>query len=119
MFPATAGSKGASSGQAVGERLPVHQFHDEVEVAVGLAGVEERDGVRMREGGSAAGLAHEPLTRVPLRRGSGHELDRDPSVESLIAGFVHLGRAARPEQTPELVTPGEQVHVLQPNYRRR
>jgi hypothetical protein len=71
--------------------------------------------MRMRELRDGAGFAIEPLTE--LRIGGERvwqNLDRDCTVESRVAGFIHLAHATGAEQGQHLVSAktraGRQVH---------
>ena len=71
----------------------------------GLAGVEDRDDVRVVELGRAARLAHEALAELLVRRERrGEQLQRHLASEPHVLGQVDDAHAAAPEQAGDLVT---------------
>ena len=96
--------------QAIRQRASVHQLHDEVEVAIGVAGVEHRDGVGVGERRRCTRLADEPPAHSRVGGGPRvDELDGDRPVQTQVAGGAHLGHAATAQRPAELVAPGDHV----------
>ena len=80
------------------ERAPLDVLHDDVVGAVGLAAVEDRDDVRVREAGRVRRLAAEALDELLVVRVARVEhLDGDPASELLVFGEVDVGHAAAAE----------------------
>ena len=84
-------------------------LHRDVVGALGLAAVEDRDDVRVREPGGVLRLAAEALdellvVRVPLVE----DLDRDAPPERLVLGEVDGRHAAGAELAHDLVPPVEE-----------
>ena len=75
-----------------------HVAHDEVEVAVLLAGRVDRDDVRMVDRRGEAGLALEALPQLGVRRAvGGDELERDRAAEPQLGRTVDHAHAAGAE----------------------
>jgi hypothetical protein len=92
------------------ERAALHVLHDDVRsrhaVQVVLAGVEDRDDVRVRELGHRLGLAAEALAEGLLTAELGVQcLDRDLSVEHRVVREMDRGHTALAEQVAQLVAP--------------
>ena len=106
----TASSTGSdfSAREPVAQRLPLHDGHDEVEEAVGLAGVVERQDVRVVEGGGQVGFrggsGSGPAT--PARSLAQH-LDRDLAVVLEVLRQVDRGHPACAELALEAVAVGQ------------
>jgi hypothetical protein len=86
------------------EVLAFEELGDDVRGALVRAHVEDRQDVRVVEGGNGAGLA---LEEGETLRVSGHlhreHLDRHVAPETRIQGAVHLPHAAGPEKLDDLV----------------
>ena len=106
-----AARKGAS-GQAIGQRLPVEELHDQIAVA----DVVERADVRMRELRDCFRFALEshPQLRV-VRELGGQHFDRDVPFEPCIARLEHLSHAAGADGRDDFIGPepgaGSDRHV--------
>ena len=84
--------------EPLGQRLAIEVLHDEKRRALVLAYVVQGADMRMRELRGGTGFAIEPLTE--LRIGGERvwqNLDRDRTVESRIARFIHLAHATGAE----------------------
>ena len=103
--------QGSVGGDAVGERTALDELHDEVEEAVGVAGVEDGDGVGMGERRRGTGLADEASPRRVIGRGPGVEqLDGDRPAQAQVAGGAHLRHPAATQLLAERIAPGD--HLL-------
>ena len=81
------------------ERAADDELHDEIEqTVVGLAEVEDRDRVRMREPARELRLAEEPLDHDSLGdEARGHDLDRDLAADRVLGAAVDRAHPALPE----------------------
>ena len=95
----------------VGERLPLHVLHDEQDGLVVLLGVEDRDEVRMAEGGAELGLALEAAGVHVVVLGGMHPLDGHIAVEPLVARQVDGRHAARAKPADHPIPVCEQGSV--------
>src|SRR5258705_544311 len=71
--------------EPLAEALPVHERHHGVEEASGLAGIDEREDVRMLELGGDADLAEEALAGDGRHHARTHHLDGDLAAQLAIA----------------------------------
>ena len=100
--------------QHVAQGVAVDVLHDDVRdgagLALGLAGVVDRDDRRVVQRRGVLRLAAEPGLegRVAGQVGAQH-LDRHVPAEAQVAATVHLGHAAEAEGVPDLVAIAEQV----------
>ena len=103
--------------------MPFDVAHRDVEDPVGLAGVEDRDDVRVVEAGCELGLAQEPLAESSVVGELGREqLERRASLEADLLGQVDdahpapadqpLDPVARKGAADPLVLPGLAAHDL-------
>ena len=96
----------SSPGEAILERLPLEELHDEVLDPAFAPDVVERADMRVRKLRDRAGLALEALAHL---FGGGEtfrkDFDRDASIEAGVARPVDLAHAARSEQREDLVRP--------------
>ena len=83
--------------QPLAESLALDEGHDEVERVRGLAGVVERQDVRMGEAARDGDLAQEALRAERLRQLGAEDLQRDRTVVSPVVGEVHRRPSAAPE----------------------
>ena len=91
------------------ERPSLDVLHDDEVRAVGLAAVEDRDDVRMREPGRVRRLAAEALDELLVVRVARVEhLDGDPAAELLVLREVDVGHAAAAELARDAVAPCEE-----------
>ena len=107
----------AASGESwrlrdhVGERLPREQLHHDERLAVHLAGVEDRDDVRVRERGGGTGLGLEPRPDLGIAGQVGtQQLHRDRTPEAAVGAGAHLAHPALADDLSKFVAPG-QLHV--------
>jgi hypothetical protein len=106
------GREPARPGQDRGQRLAVHQFHDQVgaaELRRLTVVVDPRD-ARMGQAGRVPGLGPEPgqegLVAGPPGR---QQLDRDGPVEQIILAAPHLAHAAGRDAVGQPVPAGQQI----------
>ena len=103
--------QGAAVGDALGERAAIHQLHHEVEEAVGVAGIEDGDGVGVGERGGRTGLADEASPCCVIGRGPGIEqLDGNRAAQAQVAGGAHHRHPAATQLLAERIAPGD--HLL-------
>jgi hypothetical protein len=93
-----------SRAQRVGEAAPVDQVGDDVALAVGGAGVEERDQARVPQRAEDAHLAA-VAPGVGGGRAGGEQLDRHVLAAGPVERAVHGGGAAAAELRADLVAP--------------
>jgi hypothetical protein len=93
------GVEAALLGQHALEVGPVDVAHGDVEHALGVAGLVDRQHVGMVDGGGELRLADEPLPE-PLVLGQlgRDDLERDPPAEAEVLGPVHHGHPAPPDE---------------------
>ena len=97
---------GVSLAEVSLQRLPIDELHDDVEVPVGLAAVEDADDARRLEAGGQPGLAEEPVGDAGLLREVGvQELDRHVEVEVAVAAPVDDAHAPLADPREELAPP--------------
>ena len=94
----------SAASETGGQRLTLHEFHDQEVDAFVLADIMERADVRVVQAGDHSGFAFEPLARLravqnPVRQ----HLHRNSSVEPNITGPIDLTHAARAERGLDLV----------------
>jgi hypothetical protein len=90
--------------EAIRERAPFEELHDEVVDAVLVPDVVKRADVRMGQGRDGLRLALEARPRVGiLRKMRGKDLDRDETVEPRVARAIHLAHAPGSERGDDLV----------------
>ena len=98
----------AAGDEELLQRPSLDVLHDDVVRAVGLAAIEDRDDVRVREAGRVRCLAPEALDELRVVRVALVEhLDRDLATELLILGEPDVGHAAAPELALEPVAARE------------
>ena len=91
------------------ERPALDVLHDDEVRAVGLAAVEDRDDVRMRQPGGVRRFAAEALDELlVVRVALVEDLDGDPAAELLVLGEVHVGHAAAAELARDAVAACEE-----------
>ena len=101
------GARAAGDDQLL-ERPPLDVLHDDEVRAAGLAAVEDRDDVRMRETGGVRRLPPEALDELRVVRVAVVEhLDRDLAAELLVLGEPDVGHAAAAELALEAVAARE------------
>src|SRR5688572_31377934 len=85
--------------------VPHHQFHDDEEVAVGLADFEDLADEWVIESGRGHSLAPESFTRnrIPRKR-CGQNLDRDLATELRIARAIDLAHSASADGGEDFVS---------------
>ena len=98
--------------QPVSQGLPRHVRHHVVEQPVGLAGVEERQDVRVGQSCRELDLALEALGADAGREFRAEHLDGDVTVVFEVVGEVDGGHAALAQLPLEAVTAGEGVPKL-------
>ena len=103
-------------GKPGGHRRAVDQLHHQVEIAVGLPGVEHCNGVGMGEARRRAGLADEPLPPDPIDPRRGSQLDRHWAVEAQVVGGDHPRHATRAEKRAETITACDHLLHRSPTY---
>jgi hypothetical protein len=112
------GRQPALVGQQLGQALAGHILHHQIVLSGIRAAVEHGHDVGMAEAGRAAGLTPEPLHehRV-LGIGRAEHLDRHLPLQHPVAGQVHPGHPAHPQQRAQPVAavkdPSLQVHHAQ------
>jgi hypothetical protein len=106
------------------QRVAADVRHDVVQERVRLAGVDERDDVRMREPGGHLDLAAEPLRPEHAGQLGLQDLDREIAVVLRIIGQVHGGHAAAAEPRGDAVSIAERrlqarelANVIHGHYR--
>ena len=100
-------AEGALAGEELVEVGPVDEAHGHVELAVGLAGLEDRDHVGMVDRRRQPGLALEALAKALVDRQLGcDELERDRALEGELGGAVDDAHPAAPDQLVDSM-PGE------------
>ena len=78
--------------------LAAYVPHRDVQDAVGLAGLEDRDDVRVVDGGRGLRLPFEPAAEdVVAGQFGGEQLERDRAVQAQVTGAVDDGHAAAPD----------------------
>ena len=88
----------------VAEIDPVDVFHRDVEQAVGLTGVEDRDDVGVVEARCCLRLTHEALAEAAIAgQVGGEHLERDDAGEVQVLGTEHHTHAAPARQRLDLV----------------
>ena len=97
-----------SSASAIGLRIrsvrPAHQAHRHEQPVVGLAGLVDRDDVRVLDAGLEQALAPEPLTeRGVLPEIRGEELEGDGSVQGELRRLVDDAHSPLPEDALDAV----------------
>ena len=89
--------------QALGERLPLDEFHDQEVLLRDHFHAEERGDVRVVECGERFGFALEARDALWIEReGLRKNLDGDFASELGVAGAVHLAHAAGAERPDDL-----------------
>jgi len=78
---------------SVAERFPLDVGHHIVEEAVGLPGIEQRQDVRMLQGGGGGDLLHEAIRAQHRREVRLEDLDGHLAVVLQVLGEVHRGHA--------------------------
>ena len=86
------------SGQPVPERFAIDKGHDEVEQPVDLAGVMERQNVRVLQDGSGLDLAQEALAPEESAEDRVQDLDGYPTVMLEVPGQVHRCHSAAAQE---------------------
>ena len=77
----------------------VHEPHREIDTAVDVAGVVDRDDVRVLERHHELRLARESLAEaIVARQGRRHQLERDRSLQAQVVGPVHDAHPAAADQ---------------------
>ena len=101
-----AGGERAALHDAVLEGAPGQVLHrDVVRPVLGLAPVEDRDDVRVGEGGGALGLALEALDELLVARVAGaHHLEGHVPVEDVVVRQVYVGHATAAQRLDQPVT---------------
>ncbi len=92
--------------QQLPQRLAVQKLRDDVRHALVRAHVEDRQDVRVAEGGDGPRLALEP--RQPLGVAGhllGQDLDRDLAPQTRVPRSVHLAHPPGPDEAEDLVRP--------------
>ncbi len=93
-----------SAAQTLGERLTLEQLHDEEIDLLVRADVVQRADVGMVQQGYGARFRDQPIPRVRiLGDAGGDDLDGHRSVETRIAGAIHLPHAALAKRCQDLV----------------
>ena len=91
------------------ERPALDVLHDDEVGALGLAAIEDRDDVRMRQAGGVGRLATEALDELlVVRVAPVQHLHRDAAAELLVLGEVHVGHASAAELPCDAVAPREE-----------
>ena len=93
--------------EPVPQRLSGHDRHDEIEEAVGLPRVVERQDVRVVEGGGQPDFAQEAVPAQRLREIVAEHLDRHLAVVLEVAREVHRGHAALAELALDAIAVGQ------------
>ena len=102
----------ALAGQAVAQALPLHVGHHVIEEALGLAGVEQRQDVRVLEPGGDADLAGEPLGAQGGGELGAEHLDRDLAIVLEVISQEHGRHAALAELALDAVGGAESLLEL-------
>ena len=98
------GASGPSLAHRGGEVVPVDEAHRDEERAVLLAGLVDRDDVRVLEGGRDARLALEALAELRVGRELGHDdLQRHAAAEATVGRKVDDAHAAAPDFALDVV----------------
>ena len=97
----------AGAGQAIAQGLALDVGHDVVEEAVGVAGVEDAEDVRMLEAGGDLDLAGEALGAECGGQLGAEDLDGDAAVVLEVFGEIDGGHATLAELTLDAVAAGE------------
>jgi hypothetical protein len=93
--------------EPLAQRLALDERHDVIQEAVGDAGVEEREDMRVLEVGGGPDLRQEPFgTEDRGQLGSEH-LDGDLAVVLAVVGEIYGGHPALPELALDLVAVGQ------------
>ena len=93
--------------QPIPERAVGHVRADVVQPAVGLAGIDERQDVRVGEPRRDADLAQEALRAERGRQGRVEDLDRDLAAVLAVLGEIHRRHPAAPDLAFDGVALGE------------
>ena len=102
------GAEAARADQFL-ERSALDVLHDDEVGALGLAAIEDRDDVRMRQTGGVGRLATEALDELlVVRVAPVQHLHRNAAAELLILGEVHVGHAPAAELPCDAVAPREE-----------
>jgi hypothetical protein len=81
----------------------IHIFHEQIEIAAGFAEVVNGDDVRMAQGRQSAGFAGEALRERRVGRAFwSKQLECNPALQGLLAGFVNHAHAAPAEARMDL-----------------
>ena len=108
---ATSRPPARGGGEPVRERAAGHEARDDVQRAVVLDGVVDRDDVRVvAEARHQARLVAHALARLGAGGARAGACDRDRAVERQVVGEPDLLRAAAAEQALRQVAPGDQPH---------
>jgi hypothetical protein len=99
--------EGAVPGEPLAQRFPRDPRHHVIEDPVGVAGVVEREDVRMGEARGGADLEEEPLRPEGRGEPRPEHLERDAAVMAEVVREVHRGRAAAAELALDRVPPGQ------------
>jgi hypothetical protein len=90
--------------EARAKRLTLDILGHDVVRAVGLPDVEDREDVRVVQGGGGAGLCLEAPHAVGIHdEGQRQELERDAATEARVGGEIDLAHPARAEQREDAV----------------
>ena len=90
----------------------VHEGHRDIEQAVLLAGVVDRDDVRVVERGGKPGLAQEAVAEVGLADPGREQLQRREAAEPDVLGPVDDARAAAADLLEDAVSPELRADAL-------
>ena len=93
--------------QTVPERLSTDVRHSVPELARGVAGVEDRENVRVLQAGGDADLAEEAVRTQGRCELGVDNLERDGAVVAKVAREVNRGHAAPPELALDRVAVGQ------------
>ncbi len=100
--------QGLAGGEAaavdeVAQGDAVHELHEQIKIAAGLAEVVDGDDVRVVEAGQGLGLAGEALGEGGVGAAlGGEELEGDEAAEGFLAGLVNHAHAAAAEAGKDL-----------------
>ena len=96
--PEPIGGEGPVLAHLGGEVVPVDEAHRDEERAVLLAGLVDRDDMRVLEGGRHARLALEALAELRVGRELGHDdLERHAATQATVDRKVDHAHAAPPD----------------------